>query len=218
VLQGKGSHGSDQKTATVLKGTGWQWWRGKHFIVYCEEEDHAQLLEELSKYRRKERLVSGAFSDAALKRHVFDSATWWSIYGRNLPKLQELATKCSQRCKPSSSSAERNWSIWGIVHSKLRNRLSLVKAQMLVYIYLRAIRKMTGNDVWSPLLNDKSENPEAADTDEFDEDELSKWWFDEFLQGEIPAITGIEDDDDEEEDEDDVPARRRGRLPGTFNS
>jgi hypothetical protein len=66
LLQRKGTHdgsGSDQKTATVLKGTGGQWWRGKHFILhYCEEEDHAQLLEELSKYRWKEGLVSGAFS------------------------------------------------------------------------------------------------------------------------------------------------------------
>lgn len=93
-----------------------------------------------------------------------------------------LASVRIQRCKPSSSSAERNWSIWGIVQTKLRNRLGLKKAEMLVFIYqnLRTIRKVKGEPHWSPLLNaataNEDDDEEMADVDEHIVAELMQWW------------------------------------------
>jgi hypothetical protein len=94
-----------------------------------------------------------------------------------------LASVRTQRCQPSSSSAERNRSIWGIVQTKLRNRLALKKAEMmLVFIYqnLRTIRKVKDEPDWSPLLNaataNEDDDEEMADVDEHIVAALMQWW------------------------------------------
>jgi hypothetical protein len=48
---------------------------------------------------------------------------------------------------PSSASSERGWSAFGFIHSKVRNRLATVRAQMLVYVYfnLRLHMKLPTN-------------------------------------------------------------------------
>jgi hypothetical protein len=57
---------------------------------------------------------------------------WWHRVGANaLPIIakQILSLTCS------ASSCERNWSMYSFVHSKMRNRLGVDKAEALVYIY-----------------------------------------------------------------------------------
>ena len=63
------------------------------------------------------------------------------------------------------------------MQSKLRNRLTLEKAEMLVFIYqnLRAIRQAKGDESWCPNLSGLAED-DAAETDDFDADELMEWW------------------------------------------
>ena len=70
--------------------------------------------------------------------------------------LQKWAMKLC-RLKGSSSSAERNWSIWGLIQSKLRNRLSMVKGMKLVFIYqnLRYIRMSTGAENYMPFFSQR---------------------------------------------------------------
>ena len=67
------------------------------------------------------KFISDAFSHTQMKKYLLNSAGWWKVYGKKLPTLQALAMDRTQRYKSSSSSAERNWSIWGIVQSKLRS-------------------------------------------------------------------------------------------------
>ena len=124
------------------------------------------------------KIKSDAFSATTLKKYMLDFKRWFEIYGKGLKHLQCLVVLCVARCKPSSSSAERNWSIWGIVQTKLRNRLTLDKAEALVFIYqnLRAIRKAKGDECWCPNLSGIADDSGEADTDDFDADELMKWW------------------------------------------
>ena len=64
-----------------------------------------------------------------------------------------------------ASSAERNWSIFGFIHSKARNRLSAGKAEKLVYIYnnMHMLRKVRNPDFQEPCVL-----PYESDSDEED--------------------------------------------------
>ncbi|XP_028092495.1 uncharacterized protein LOC114292681 [Camellia sinensis] len=60
-------------------------------------------------------------------------ADWWSSYGHDAPKLQQFAIKVlSLTC--SSSSCERNWSVFEHLHSKKRNRLAQKYLNDLVFV------------------------------------------------------------------------------------
>ena len=58
----------------------------------------------------------------------------WNFYGGALPHIQKLAIKVLSQVA-SSSSAERNWSTYGFIHSMKRNRLGSKKAEELVYVH-----------------------------------------------------------------------------------
>ena len=64
-----------------------------------------------------------------------------------------------------ASSAERNWSISGFIHSKARYRLYAGKAAKLVYIYnnMRMLRKVRNPDFQEPCVL-----PYDSDSDEED--------------------------------------------------
>jgi len=54
------------------------------------------------------------------------------MYGKHLPTLSKIA-QCVLAQPVSASAAERNWSIYGQVKSKVRNRLGHHVADRLVY-------------------------------------------------------------------------------------
>jgi hypothetical protein len=59
---------------------------------------------------------------------------WWSLRGEGFPTLRTVAVRLL--AQPSSTGdAERNWSIHGYIHSKIRNKLSPAKCNALVYAY-----------------------------------------------------------------------------------
>ncbi len=61
--------------------------------------------------------------------------TYWTTHARaRFPLLRKLALRLYY-IPTSSASAERCWSIFSLVHNKLRNRLSKDKVMMLTYIY-----------------------------------------------------------------------------------
>ena len=61
-------------------------------------------------------------------------AEWWNKYGDKSPHLQKTAVKVlSQTC--SSFGCERNWSTWSLIHTKLRNRLTMKKLHKFVYVH-----------------------------------------------------------------------------------
>ena len=59
---------------------------------------------------------------------------WWICHGANGVHLQSLAIRILSQVA-SSSSAERNWSTYGFIHSVKRNRLGSQKAEDLVYVH-----------------------------------------------------------------------------------
>jgi hypothetical protein len=58
---------------------------------------------------------------------------WWVLGGKKFPKLAIVARRLLWR-HVTSCAAERNWSKWGLVYTKLRNRLSLEKAGKLIFM------------------------------------------------------------------------------------
>ncbi len=59
------------------------------------------------------------------------------------PLLSSVAIKVLL-ISATSAASERNWSIYNFIHSKLRNRMTIDRAEKLVYIYwnIRILRKL----------------------------------------------------------------------------
>jgi hypothetical protein len=68
------------------------------------------------------------------ERSTMSPVRWWICHGANGVHLQSLAIRILSQVA-SSSSAERNWSTYGFIHSVKRNRLGSQKAEDLVYVH-----------------------------------------------------------------------------------
>ena len=70
---------------------------------------------------------------------------WWSLYGGGYPELQRVAIRVLSQVI-SASASERNWSTYGFIHSKSRNRLQPARANKLVYVHsnLRLLDRTSG--------------------------------------------------------------------------
>lgn len=89
---------------------------------------------------------SGGFRDvdSIQNRWNMDPKSWWLLYGSCAPLLQKIALRLV--VQPSfSSCAERNWSTYNFVHSMRRNKISLKRAEDLVFIHsnLRLLSRKT---------------------------------------------------------------------------
>ena len=110
---------------------------------------------------------SGEFSEPALWEGgslTMSPLMWWQTFCYDNATLRECALPvCS--VVSVASSAERNWSIFGFIHSQARNRLYAGKADKLVYIYnnMRMLRKVRNPDFQDPCVL-----PYDSDSDEED--------------------------------------------------
>ena len=78
-----------------------------------------------------------------------------------MPELQEVLKRVfSISCV--SSGAERNWSIFGFLHSKNRNTLYNDKVTELVFVYqnLRALRRLRDTGYREPTVEFSDEGGE----------------------------------------------------------
>ena len=57
---------------------------------------------------------------------------WWS-HGTDFPQLRQAALRLLSM-HTTSCASERNWSIWGSIYVKSRNRLAVSRAEKLVFI------------------------------------------------------------------------------------
>lgn len=93
----------------------------------------AQALQEFETFRRKQ----GEFSTDIARRMAIDRKTspaaWWATFGVDTPMLAQVARRLLSQCV-SSSGCERNWSTFAYIHTKLRNRLSHMKLNKLVFV------------------------------------------------------------------------------------
>ena len=97
-----------------------------------DEEDAALVRRQVSNYT----LNTGPFGTmhAIKDRETFSALEWWNMHGGGTPLLQSLALRVLSQVV-NTSSAERCWSSYSFIHSVKRNRLSLDRAESLVYVH-----------------------------------------------------------------------------------
>ena len=89
---------------------------------------------------------SGEFSDDQIwteASHSLGGRNWFQAFCYENTVLRDIAL-CLHSTPTVPSAAERNWSVFGFLHSKSRNRLYGHKGEKLVYIYqnMRLVRKV----------------------------------------------------------------------------
>ena len=125
----------------------------------------ATPLLDLNKYHTKQ----GSFSEGDMwsKAAWRDGAlAWWEIWGGNCPALQEVALRVLSTVVVTSG-AEPNWSIFGFIHSKRRNRLYDGRVEKLVYVYqnMRLLRKRQSAGSKDPVVAPHLTDDEDSDAD-----------------------------------------------------
>lgn len=82
------------------------------------------------------------------KKHLWSGLNqmpinWWNLLKSRYPLLSSVAIKVLS-IPASSAASERNWSTYNFIHSKLRNRMVVDRAEKLVYIYwnIRILREL----------------------------------------------------------------------------
>jgi hypothetical protein len=89
---------------------------------------------------------------------------WWGMFGVAVPQLQRFAIKvCAQPA--SATSCERNWSTFGWIHSKQRNKLAAARAADLVYVFSNS-RLITNSLVSQPAMVQWHAEMRAEEEDE----------------------------------------------------
>ena len=65
---------------------------------------------------------------------IIFTAEWWLNYGSSSPILRKIAIRVLSQTS-SSSGCERNWSTFALIHTKIRNRLTHIRLDKLVYVH-----------------------------------------------------------------------------------
>jgi hypothetical protein len=136
------------------------------------QEEAVELFAELVNFRNK----SSPYDNEIIWKsaNILNSSLWWQSWATS--KLQQLAIKILL-IPTSSAAAERNFSTFGFIHNKIRNRLKNDRVKKLVYIYgnLRMYNGLVKIQKKKKIsdFNDDYENDDKNDDDESDEDDDS---------------------------------------------
>ena len=84
----------------------------------------------------------------------FVAAEWWFMYGNQTPTLRKLAIKVLSQTT-SSSACERNWSMFGLIHTKQRTRLAYPRLEQLVFCYYNMRLKLRDMEVENDRVVEK---------------------------------------------------------------
>lgn len=105
------------------------------------EERKEQLFKEYTAYRVRalSERTNDTFRFKMLTKGSKTVVQYWQCDGNTWPLLQKVALQVfAMPC--SSAASERNFSTFGFIHTKLRNRLSAEKVEKLVYIKTNALQ------------------------------------------------------------------------------
>ncbi|KAL7603768.1 hypothetical protein Lser_V15G16058 [Lactuca serriola] len=102
------------------------------------EEEEKQLREQFATFHMKKEIYSLAGTQADAM--TMDTIDWWATYGAETSDLADVAKRVLSQ-SISSSSTERNWSIYSHIHSIKRNRLNDPRADKLVILQSRTQQK-----------------------------------------------------------------------------
>ena len=95
---------------------------------------------ELAEYVGK----TGGFAPNHLWGNVIQKPiNWWHLMKGRYPVLSDVAIQVLS-IPATSAASERNWSTFGFIHSKLRNRLHEKRVEKIVYMFwnLRILRSL----------------------------------------------------------------------------
>lgn len=127
-------------------------------------ENQIEVLKEYAEYLGKR----GNFSRLHLweSNLVKNSINWWCLVKGRYPILSEVALKVLS-IPATSAASERNWSTFGFIHTKVRNRLNDKRVEKLVYMNwnLKIIRDLNLIDELNKI---KLEELELENIDEED--------------------------------------------------
>ncbi|KAF1858712.1 hypothetical protein Lal_00044745 [Lupinus albus] len=99
---------------------------------------------------------------------------WWSQFGFSAPMVSQLAIKILSQTT-SSSGCERNWSIFGRIHTRKRNKLEHKRLNDLVYVHYNLglkDREVNKRRTLDPVDYESMENIEFWITEEEEETPL----------------------------------------------
>lgn len=158
------------------------------------QPSHASIYAELLSFINKRDIYADShyWNTAVLSAvHPLD---WWKSHFKT--DLSELAQDLLSII-PSSGTAERNWSTFGYIHSKSRNRLRNERVEKLVFLYSNA--HLTESFVrLQPEWFDEEEAPQV-DTNTNEEEEPVEQISDKIAaleSGDDQAISSFDGDDD----------------------
>mmetsp|Transcript_53518 Transcript_53518/g.73365 ORF Transcript_53518/g.73365 Transcript_53518/m.73365 type:complete len:179 (-) Transcript_53518:128-664(-) len=81
---------------------------------------------------------------------AMEPSQWWTMYGKHVPMLASLAQQVLSQ-PTAASAAERNWSVYGQIHSQARSRMSHQVADKLVFAHESMHVQMRMQSAgWSP--------------------------------------------------------------------
>ncbi|KAJ8953298.1 hypothetical protein NQ314_007377 [Rhamnusium bicolor] len=109
-------------------------------LELSSEENEVKVIGEITNFRTQQNIFNkpiiwaaskGVTSQCKTSSNV-TPATWWKNWFPQCP-LHDVAVKLLSM-PAFAASCERNWSAWGIVHSKIRNRLKTTRSGKLMYI------------------------------------------------------------------------------------
>ena len=107
----------------------------KEFTEFTKEkfgyEESVELFAELVKFRNKNSPYNNEIIWGTVNI-LNNPSLWWQSWPNS--KLQQLAIRIFS-IPTSSAAAERNFSNFGFIHNKIRNRLKNERVKKLVYIY-----------------------------------------------------------------------------------
>jgi hypothetical protein len=95
-------------------------------------EDAAKASEQFLTFRDQKGAFASSIAKDAAK--VMPAHKWWERYGYFCPELQYVARRVLAQVV-SATACERNWSVFGYLHTAVRNKLSAEKSADLTYCY-----------------------------------------------------------------------------------
>jgi hypothetical protein len=141
-------------------------------VLHGEPAKQQEAARELSIYREARRgqgmLGSSDMIQAAAR--TLPACEWWSTFGKMAcPNLGIVAVRVLSLVS-SACACERNWSDYGFIHSRLRNRLDPERAKKLVAVFAtsRLVEKLENIDYEAeyPMWADDEPGLERDDDDE----------------------------------------------------
>ena len=161
-------------------------------------QDNSQIIGEITNFRTKSNIFNKPLIWSATKvvtsayktSSNITPADWWTSWF-STSALHDVAVKLLQM-PASAASCERNWSTWGMVHSKLRNRLLTNRSGKLVYIKYNLKLLEKSNSQTS--MDFSSEQEQETDSDISSESEEQDKYSDSNKSMDMDSETDKEED------------------------